>query len=93
MTYATLLINSCSVWRYTAGAPDDYGQPTVGGGWEVVEDLSDIPCRIMSAKGKELTIGAEVVVADYKLFLGDVILTEQDRVKVYWGTPDSWKEY
>jgi len=93
VSYTSLLINSASVWRYTVGTPDAYGQPTIGGGWAVVAELSDIPCRIMSAKGKEIVIGAEVVVADYKLFLGDVILTEQDRVKVCWGTPDSWKEY
>lgn len=93
MSYQDLLINWCSVYRYTTGTPDAYGQPTVGSSWDVVPTLSDIPCRIEPAKGKEIVIGAEVVIADYKLFLGDVVLSEQDKVYVYWGTIDAWVEY
>ena len=92
MTYASLLINSASVWRYPAGgAIDAYGTPAKV--WAVVPELSDIPCRIMPVSGVEVKVGAELVVADYQLFLEDVTITEQDKVYVYWGTPDAWVEY
>lgn len=91
MSYASLLINWASVWRNTPGPANDYGYPAPS--WAVVAALSDIPCRIMSAKAKEILVGAEVVIADYKLFLGDVVLSEQDRVRVYWGSVDAWYEY
>ena len=93
MSYTSLLINSASVYRYTPGTPDAYGQPTIGASWDIVPALLGIPCRIQSAKGREIVVGAEVVVADYKLFLGDVILSEQDKVSVYWGTTPAWYEY
>ena len=94
MSYTSLLINSASVWRYTEGVADAYGNPIIT--WAPVllpDDLSDIPCRIMPVTGVEVKVGAELVIADYKLFLGDVTLTEQDKVKVYWGTVDAWVEY
>jgi len=59
---------------------DAYGQPVKG--WVVVPELSDEPCRLMAGSGREIVVGAEVVIADYKLFLGDVTITEQDRVNV-----------
>ncbi len=92
MSYTSLLVNSATVWRYPAGgAIDDYGMPAKV--FAAVAELSDISCRIQSAKGKEVLVGAEVVVADYKLFLGDVVVTEQDKVYVYWGTTPAWYEY
>ncbi len=91
MSYTSLLINSATVWRFTTSGIDGYGQPVET--WAAVSALSDIACRIQSAKGREVMVGAEVVIADYKLFLGDVILSEQDRVKVYWGTTPAWYEY
>ena len=76
MSYTGLLISTCTVRRYTEGPIDDYGHPT-----EVWADhLADEPCRLSASSGREITIGAEVVIADYKLFLGDVDITEQDRV-------------
>jgi len=47
----------------------------------------------MPVSGVEVKVGAELVVADYKLFLGDVTVTEQDRVNIYWGTVDAWVMY
>ena len=47
----------------------------------------------MPVSGVEVKVGAELVIADYKLFLGDVTITEQDRVNVYWGTTDVWVMY
>jgi len=75
MTFTTLLINTCTVQRFTADDIDDYGNPT--GTW----DDSDEACRLMAGTGKEIKVGAEVVIADYKLFIGgDVDITEQDKV-------------
>ena len=92
MSYTSLLIHLASVYRYPAGGTIDYyGVPAKV--FAVVPALGDIPCRIQSAKGREVLVGAEVVIADYKLFLGDVELTEQDKVYVYWGTTPAWYEY
>jgi len=91
VSYTSLLINSASVYRKTLGAQDNYGTPDPG--WAVVPALSDIPCRIQSAGGREVQVGAIVVIADYKLFLGDVVISEQDKVYVYWGTTPAWYEY
>ena len=79
MSYASLLINFCTIESFTEGAPDAYGNKVIT--WPVLVD-PDVPCRLMSTGGVELKIGAEIVVADYKLFLGDVAITEQDRVWV-----------
>ena len=92
MSYTSLLINWCSVYRYPAGgATDAYGTPDKV--WAVVPALSDVACRIMPVSGVEVKVGAELVIADYQLFLGDVTISEQDKVKVYWGTVDAWVEY
>jgi hypothetical protein len=76
MSYSSLLINICTIQRNTPGAQDAYGQPTAS--W--ANHLVDESCRIMGTSGREIKVGAEVVVADYKLFLDDVDVTEQDRV-------------
>ena len=80
MSYASLLINWCTIESYTESLPPDaYGKPVIT--WPVFVD-PDVPCRLMATGGVELKIGAEIVVADYKLFLGDVVITERDRVWV-----------
>ena len=76
MSYTSLLIKNCTVERYTEGAPDDYGPPVLT--W--ADHLTDEPCRLTSGGGREIKVGAELVVADYKLFVGDVDITEQDRI-------------
>ena len=91
MSYTSLLINSASVYRNTPGVANAYGKGADT--WAVVPALSDVACRIMPVSGVEVKIGAEVVIADYKLFMGDVVITEQDRVYVYWGTVDAWTLY
>ncbi len=78
MSYTSLLINTCTVQRNTAGAQGAYGTPADT--W--ADHLTDEACRLMAGAGKEVTVGAEVVIADYKLFLGDVDITEQDRVVI-----------
>ncbi len=79
MSYSSLLINWCTIESYTPGVVDSYGRKDKD--WPVLVD-PDEPCRLMATSGVELKIGAEIVVADYKLFLGDVVITEQDRVWV-----------
>lgn len=92
MSYTTLLIHTTTVYRYpSGGAIDNYGVPAKV--FAAVGALTDIDCRIQPAKGQEIKVGNEVVIADYKLFLGDVILSEQDRVNVYWGTTPAWYMY
>ena len=83
MAFADLLISTCTVYRYTEGAQDAYGNPTLI--WAA--HLTDEPCRLMAgvsgsntSTGREFKSGAELVVADYIMFIGDVDITEQDRV-------------
>jgi len=78
MSYASLLIDTCTIERYTEGAADDYGNPALT--W--ADHLVDEPCRLETAKGRELKVGAEIVVADYKLFVDTVDITEQDRLTI-----------
>lgn len=78
MSFESLLINTCTIRRYTEGAVDTYGNPAKT--W--ADHLVDEPCRLVSAKGREVESEAEVVVADYTLFVGDEDITEQDRVVI-----------
>ncbi len=75
MAYLDLLIDSCIIQRDIGGAADNYGN--LGEDWQthLTED-----CLLQPAKGREIIVGAEVVIADYKLFLDDVDVTEQDRI-------------
>ncbi len=82
MSYTTLLIDTCTTQRYSAGAADAYGNSART--W--TDFLSSQACRLQSITtrigGRELTVNAEVVVAEYKLFLQDIDITEQDRVVI-----------
>jgi hypothetical protein len=78
MSFDTLLVDTCTTRRYTEGAQDTYGNPTRT--W--TDYLEDEPCRLASAGGREVQMEAEAVIADYKLFLDDVDITEQDTVVV-----------
>ena len=86
MSFASLLINLCTVRRYTEGVvPDAYGNlPRTWG-----DHLTNQACRLMSGTGRgtafagvELKRDAEIVVADYISFMLDVDVTEQDRIIV-----------
>ena len=79
MSYTSLLIQTCTTQRYPAGgATDAYGTPAKA--W--ANYLVDEPCRLNANKGREIKVGAEIVVADYRLFVGDVDITEQHRVVI-----------
>ncbi len=76
MTFATLLINTCDIERFTEGAADSYGTPAKT--WAV--EHADEPCRHIFGQGREVRIGQEVVIVYDQLFVGDIDITEQDRV-------------
>lgn len=76
MTYSSLLICTCDIQRFTEGAIDDYGHPAKT--WAAIHE--DEPCRHVSGKGREVKVGQEVVIIYDELFVGDIDVTEQDRV-------------
>jgi len=76
MSYTSLLINTSTVQRDTPGVQDAYGTPAES--W--ANHLTDIACRIQDGGGREVMVGAEVVIAEYKIFLLDVDITERDRI-------------
>ena len=85
MSFTSLLIETCTIERYGTGIADAYGTPEKT--WADIPTLVDEPCRLMAgtsgsntSAGREFTIGAKLVVADYIMFIGDVDITEQDRV-------------
>ena len=77
MSFASLLIDTCTVQRYAEGAADTYGNPTLA--WDLTY-LENEPCRLTTSSGREMKVGAEIVIADYKLFIDTVDITEQDRM-------------
>ncbi|KKN60065.1 hypothetical protein LCGC14_0535340 [marine sediment metagenome] len=78
MSYTSLLIDTCTTQRFTEGVADDYGRPAIT--W--ANELEDQACRLVAMPGVELKVGAEIVVADYKLFVQNIDIVEQDRVVI-----------
>jgi len=78
MSFDNLLISEGTVWRNVPGIQDDYGKPTAD--WNEV--ITDTPCRIQPMKETEIYVGAEIVIADYKVFVGDIVITERDRIEI-----------
>ncbi len=78
MTYESLLVDTGTIQRYTEGTQDIYGNPALT--W--ADHLANIDCRLMATAGRELKIGAEIVIADYKLFTEDIDVTERDRAVI-----------
>ena len=76
MTLLNALKDRCVVQRYTEGTADVYGIPAKV--WTY--HLKNLPCRLVAGSGREIQIGARVVVAEYKLIMRGVDITEQDRV-------------
>ena len=78
MSFDSLLIHTCDVGKLTQAAPvDAYGHPTET--WPVT--YPDEPCRIMSTTGREIKVGAMVMISDWKMFIDyDVTVDEQDRI-------------
>ena len=78
MSFSSMLINTCTFERYTTGVQDGYGQPIQT--W--ADLLVDEPCRLNTTKGIELKVGLLTVIIWDTLFVGDIPVTEQDRVTV-----------
>ena len=76
MSFESLLIDTCTVQRFTEGIVDDYGSPAKTWGTHITDE----PCRLVANPNREIKVGAEVVIADYDLFIGDVDVTEQDQI-------------
>ena len=78
MSFTTLLINTCTVERFTSAADSAFGNEVKN--W--ANHLTDQACRLSSAKGREVQNGTEVTQVDEVLFMQDVDVTEADRVTV-----------
>jgi len=76
MTYENLLIHTCDIEHFGEGVVDDYGIPEKT--W--TPTYENEPCRLVSGKPIEIRIGQEVVIVSDQLFVGDINVTEQDRV-------------
>ena len=77
MSFDSLLIHTCDISLLSQGDQDSYGTPDK----TYTETYSDQPCRLVSTTGREVKVGAEVVISDWKLFVdGTVNVDEQDRV-------------
>ena len=88
MSFASLLIHFCGIEADVGVTPDGYGN--IIEDWQDIAGLEDFPCRLQAGTGTEVLVGAEVVVADYILFLDEetplgipVLVTEQNRVHVW----------
>jgi len=96
MSFPNLLIHYCGIEADVGIVPDAYGN--IVEDWQDVAGLEDFPCRLMTGAGKEILVGAEVVVADYKLFVDEetpagapILVTEQNRVHVWvLDAPGAW---
>ncbi|MBU1621890.1 MAG: head-tail adaptor protein [Gammaproteobacteria bacterium] len=75
MTFAGLLIDTCTIQRNTPGVADGYGLPAPS--WADLH--TDEACRHVSGKGREVKVGQDVVIVYDELFVGDIDVTEQDR--------------
>lgn len=84
MSYDSLLINTCTIRRFTDGAADAYGNPART--W--ADHLVDQPCRQIYGKGTEIKIGAEVVIIYDELFVKDIDVIVWDRVVIGSDTYD-----
>lgn len=82
MGIADLFKDTCTIRRYTEGAQDGIGLPART--W--ADHIVDEACRLTTAKGpgggRSVIIGAEVVIAPYTLFIGDIDVTERDTVTI-----------
>jgi hypothetical protein len=81
MSFSDLLLDICTVERHAQTGTDAYGQPIYS--W--TNYLTKQACRLVATKGREVKIGAEVVISDWELFLEDIDVTEQDRIAIDGG--------
>ena len=79
MSFDTLLIHICDIGILNQALPPDaYGNPVET--WPTAGH-TDQACRLVASSGREIKVGAEVVISDWKLFVDNsVTVTEQDRI-------------
>ena len=78
MSFASLLIHTCDIGLLAQGTQDAYGTPAKT--WPTTT-YPNQACRLVSTGGREVKIGAEVVVSDWKLFVdSSVAVDAQDRI-------------
>ena len=78
MSFDSLLIHTCDIGLLTQGDADGYGHPAKT--WPTATYTSE-PCRLVSSGGREVKVGAEVVISNWKLFVdGGVLVDAQDRI-------------
>jgi hypothetical protein len=82
MGFNDLLVSTCTVRQYSSISADAYGQPVKTYHDHLIGQL----CRLSGAQAREFKVGAEVVIADAKLFIGDVDISERDQVIVDGAT-------
>ena len=77
MSFDSLLIHTCDIGALTQGDADDYGHPAKT--WPL--SYTSQACRIMPTVGREVKVGAEVVISNWKLFVDNsVTVDEQDQI-------------
>jgi hypothetical protein len=77
MSFDSLLIHTCDISLLSQGSADDYGTPAK----TYTLNYESEPCRLVSTTGREIKVGAEVVISDWKLFVDNSVnVDEQDRV-------------
>ena len=84
MSYDSLLINTCTIRRFTDGATDAYGNPART--W--ADHLVNQPCRQVYGKEVEIKVGAEVCIVYDELFVKDIDVNIWDRVVIGADTYD-----
>ncbi len=77
MSYDSLLIHTCDIGALNQGVANNYGTPAET--WPLSYTAKE--CRVMSTAGREIKVGAKVMISDWKIFLPyDVTIDEQDRI-------------
>ena len=77
MSFDSLLIHTCDIGTLDQGIADESG--TKAETWPLTHITKE--CRMMSTTGREVKVGAKVMISDWKLFVPlDVTVSEQDRI-------------
>ena len=77
MSFTSLLIHTCDIGGLSQGVQGNYGTPAET--WPLTAESQ--ACRLMTNGGKEVKVGAAVVISDWTLFVeSTVAVDEQDRI-------------
>ena len=76
MSYTDLLVHTATTQRATLGVSDAYGNAVKT--W--ADNLVNTPCRFAQQSGRQIWTGAQEELVDFKVFWGDVDITEEDRI-------------